>query len=498
MPVPLTASAALKMISPRKNFGAAAAPNYNRYTALQREASPAPDDTGRPRSDSVKRKHPEGPSFADIAAKNVPIINTYDVDDTDAVIDDLTLDVVKVRSLLDKAAADANELVTDPGTVTVLGTMCEAMRQMCSLQDKLATNQLRIRNRCNTGNSGQNMLRGNSGPNMTDLGAIHKKVRQDVSQANSQRTANVAKGSTTGAARNIFNASGNNSGIGTGGAGGPRSGSGSGKEPQGLAGTSSKMADSEPDPVKRKFREAIKDSEKSTLVFNLNLGRIPIMNTETMNKRATLALASLAAKKENLTGSAPCNDTVEAIDDALSVASNVQFYGKGTKTYRNPKDPLSGLYCTAPVKYDFEDKEIRFAAEKVLRTKCGVNCAVPYPTMVRECVKQIVAEVKKTHPTNFVQVKVDTNKYVFRIARKPPKDDPDPDWKYDYKDVPIPPVAMDLTIRQVPKGFKLVTIPPGQLVGPTASPNKALETNSTVLRNQRQSTDEMSVSDMHE
>jgi hypothetical protein len=444
MPLPMSASAALKLLSPRKNFGTAASQVQNRFTALARDASPAPEPGARPRSDSVKRKEPEGPSFAAIAAKNNSGTSSGNsaiyANNDDEIIADLTLDVVKVRSLLDKAGAEINDLVKDPGTVTVLSTMCEAMRGICSVQDKLATNQLQIRKRCNTGVEVQNMV---------NLGAIPKKPRSEPVVTGFVRG--------TGSGLNIGNVPG--SSMQSGG-----SGSGSfvsrGNAREIIQSSRSGVTNDEPDPIKRNFKEAIKEAEKSTLVFNLNLGRVPIMNRETMNKRATLALASMAASKEKLTGSAPSNDTVEAIDDVLSVAQNVSFYGKGTKSYQNPKDPLNGSYCTAPVKYDFLDKEVRFAAEKVLRSKCGINCAVPYPTMVRECVKQIVTEVKSKHPNNFVKVNVDVNNYLFKVARKPPPDDPDPEWKHDIPAIPIPEAAMNVQTRQVPKGFKLdVQIP---------------------------------------
>jgi hypothetical protein len=414
MPVPISASAALKMQSPRKNFGAAAntVPVSNRISVLVRDASPAPAPDGRPRANSVKRKEPEGPSFASVASRSLAQHFEYEED----VTGDLTLNVVKVRSLLDKAAGEINDLVADPGVVTALNTMCEAMREICTVQDKLVTGKIQA--------GKVNVTAGHStGSDMVNLGAIPKRPRNE-----SEYVDRAAKGPANSASADRITGTGNSRRQGP---------------------------SEEPDPVKRKFQEAIKDAEKSTLVFNLNLGRIPIMNQETMNKRATLALTSLAAAKEKKTGSAPCNETVEAIDDALSVAENVMFFGKGTKTYKNIKDPLNGSYCTAPVRYDFSNKEVRFAAERVLRSKCGVNCSVPYPTMVRECIKQIVSEVKKVHPDNFVRVNVDTNKCVFKVARMPPKGAPDPGWKYDINEVPIPAQAMDVWTRQVPKDFKI-------------------------------------------
>jgi hypothetical protein len=201
------------------------------------------------------------------------------------------------------------------------------------------------------------------------------------------------------------------------------------------------------------------------------MGRMPVVNKDTMSKRATLALTALAAKKENKKGSIPSNESVSAIDDVLSVVKNISFFGSGTKTYTNEKDELSGAYCTAPVKYEFKDRETKFAAEKILRSTCGINCSTPYPTLVRECIRQIVEEVKKDYPDNFIRVTLDTNNMVFKVARRPPKDAPDNGWKYGKVDVPIPESALDINCRRVPKGYKIAI--------PDLSPKKVGRSDSS-------------------
>jgi hypothetical protein len=208
-------------------------------------------------------------------------------------------------------------------------------------------------------------------------------------------------------------------------------------------------------PVVKKFKDAIRDAERSSLVLNLNLGRLPIVNRESMSKKATLALTAAAAAKEKRLVSYPCDDSIAAIDDVLSVVKNISFFGTGTKTYKNPRDKLSGSYCTAPVKYEFKDRETKLAAEKILKSTCGVNCTTPYPTMVRECIKQIIDDVKSEFPDNFIRVIVDTDRMVFKVARKPPKDAPNNSWKYGKVDIPIPPAALDVSLRTVPKDFVL-------------------------------------------
>jgi hypothetical protein len=136
---------------------------------------------------------------------------------------------------------------------------------------------------------------------------------------------------------------------------------------------------------KKIFKDAVKNAECSTLIFNLDMGRVPIMNTDTISKKATLALTTMAAKIEKgPQATTPSEDTVAVIDDILMCATGMELFGKKTKSYRNSKDSNSGLFCTLPVKYTFEDKDTRIEAETILREKCGIQCSTPYPMVLRE------------------------------------------------------------------------------------------------------------------
>jgi hypothetical protein len=135
-----------------------------------------------------------------------------------------------------------------------------------------------------------------------------------------------------------------------------------------ISGAGMRSGQEREDPAIRKFKDCVHDAERSSLILNLNLGRIPVVNKDTMSKRATLALTSLAAKKENKKGTIPSSEAVGAIDDVLSVVKNISFFGTGTKTYSNEKDELSGAYCTAPVKYEFKDRETKFSNLRAVLT----------------------------------------------------------------------------------------------------------------------------------
>jgi hypothetical protein len=225
------------------------------------------------------------------------------------------------------------------------------------------------------------------------------------------------------------------------------------------------------DPQVKKFKDAVNDAEKSTLIFNLNLGKVPIINQDTMSTKVTKALSEKAAQKDGMRGSIPSEESAMALDDVLSVAKGMKFYGKSTKTYRNPKDQLSGSYCTIPVRYDFPDKETRAHAETVFRDKCKVQCSVPYPLILRETIKQVVDQTKSRFPGQYVKVNVDTGSMQLHVVRRPMLAEGDKSKKvWTYEDpIPIPKDCLDLSARSIPEGYKVVLPCPQEQVMETSS-----------------------------
>jgi predicted ribonuclease toxin of YeeF-YezG toxin-antitoxin module len=314
---------------------------------------------------------------------------------------------------------------------------------------------------------------------MVSLGAIHKRHRGQISLSQPVVSSGIATGSESQTGTGTVTGTGSGSGTDTD-AGSAVENNNDVRETfvtvenrtnaaRSLVGR--RIAPERENPAVRKFKDCVRDAERSSLILNLNMGRMPVVNKDTMSKRATLALTALAAKKENKKGTIPSSESVSAIDDVLSVVKNISFFGSGTKTYTNEKDEFSGAYCTAPVKYEFKDHETKFAAEKILKATSGINCSTPYPTLVRECIRQIVEDVKKDYPDNFIRVTLDTNNMVFKVARRPPKDAPDNGWKYGKVDIPVPDSALDINCRRVPKGFKIAI--------PEQSPKKGGRSDST-------------------
>ncbi len=54
----------------------------------------------------------------------------------------------------------------------------------------------------------------------------------------------------------------------------------------------------EQDVRKKKFVQAVRKAEKATLVFNLDMGTVAVMNTNTMNRKFSMALKAKAAEVE--------------------------------------------------------------------------------------------------------------------------------------------------------------------------------------------------------
>ena len=211
------------------------------------------------------------------------------------------------------------------------------------------------------------------------------------------------------------------------------------------------------DPKIKAFKDAVKSAENSTLVFNLNMGNVKILNKKTILSKATLALTAKAAKLEGNPEHKPSQDTVDALDDVLSIAKRVELYGKSTKPFRNVRmkdDPRNGTFCTVPVKYEFSNKDARIAAESVLRERCKAECTTPYPLIVRHCINKVISHMQPHFQGEFIKVTVDAAKFGMKVSRKSATG-----WINYGKLIPFPEEAYNVTARVVPDDLELTDLP---------------------------------------
>jgi hypothetical protein len=409
---PISAYEALRYASPRKMQ---AHPSGNMYNLL-REPSPVPSVDGRSRSGSAsqKRKNSDdgaGPSYASVTS-NSSITTTVSCNSENSM-EDKAVEIAKIRSICDKVTLDISEADANPVVLSILTSLNEAIMKMCGL--------------CGQKSSPPVPATGN---NMVNLGAISKRPRI-LQDSNPQvliptgfrpPEVRVERPAPTPAPATVSD------------------------------------TDLSVPPEVQGFRDAVRDAEKSTLIFNLNMGTVPIMNTDSISRKATLALTTMAAKVEKKNTSVPSNDSIALIDDVLSVTTGIKFFGNSTKTYRHPRDPENGAFCTVPVKYEFKDKDTRFRAEQVLRKVCNVNCTTPYPPILRECIRRTVDKVRQDYPDGFVKVTVDATNLCLKVARKSGKGEGSY-WIYGKEDVPLPPEALDVRSKKIPETLVL-NLPP--------------------------------------
>jgi hypothetical protein len=158
--------------------------------------------------------------------------------------------------------------------------------------------------------------------------------------------------------------------------------------------------------AERKVKQALREAEKKTLLFNLNMGNVPTMNKDTLSRKVTLALSSKASQGEH---DYDIKDAEETIDDILS-CTKLEFLGTKTKQFfnkRNINDTRNNTFCTMPVRFEFKDKDTRIEAEKSLRKICSVSCAVPYPKRLRDIMDKMITEGKKIKPNSFIRTRID-------------------------------------------------------------------------------------------
>ena len=190
------------------------------------------------------------------------------------------------------------------------------------------------------------------------------------------------------------------------------------------AGTSQKPTPvqlSEGELRKKKFVSTVREAEKAVLVFGLDLGRVPTMNTGTLSRKVTEDITAKAALVDGKNDGRPSEDTVAVLEDTLSLMKGMEFFGKVTKPFANKNDASDnriGKFHTLPVKMVFKDRDAKVRAEQVLRKNCQVTCTTPYPVPLRKAIKRALDAQKLCFPNEFIQVKVDPEAAVLKISRR--------------------------------------------------------------------------------
>jgi len=193
---------------------------------------------------------------------------------------------------------------------------------------------------------------------------------------------------------------------------------------------------------KKKFAQEVREAERSSLIFNSNMGGVPVMNPDTMRTRFSMDLAAKAAAVEKKTDGVPSATVAAQLDDALEMVTRMEYFGRVTKKAMKRGTHEPDDFFTIPVKLSFKDKDTRDAAEFRMRTMCDINCTVPYHRTLRNVIGTVIAENKEKYPDNFIQIKVDVEKFVLKVNRKSKKDKI---WYNNVETVALPDSVLDLS-----------------------------------------------------
>jgi hypothetical protein len=197
---------------------------------------------------------------------------------------------------------------------------------------------------------------------------------------------------------------------------------------------------------KKKFVQEVKEAERSCLIFKTNMGPGPVMNPETMRKKFSMDLAAKAAKEEGAADGRPSAAVAAQLDDALCMVTKMEYFGKETKRAKKKgKDGEDEDFYTIPVKLSFKDKETRDAADGRLRKLCKMGGTVPYHRTLRNVINRVIMDAKEKYVNNFIQVKVDAEKFRLRVSRREAGT-----WYNNIETIDLPDEVLDLS-RMGPK-----------------------------------------------
>ncbi len=241
---------------------------------------------------------------------------------------------------------------------------------------------------------------------------------------------------------------------------------------------------------KSAFNSAIKEAERSLLIFNLNMGQFPCLNPTTISNKVTSCLLSLACKAEGSAEGAPSTAAKEIVDDILGMVTKMDLFGTKTAPCKIPGKPSeNGSFFTVPEKLMFKDRKVAQSAGEILRKHLKLNSTTPYHRSLRAAINLAIAKTKVRHPGYQAKVTVDSSKKLLKCFIRPDTINPGT-WSPAEKNIPIPPDAMDLSTRDT-KGMTLPTSPVSKIATPASQPRTGGSKGGRGEGGDRSSIDEM-------
>jgi len=199
------------------------------------------------------------------------------------------------------------------------------------------------------------------------------------------------------------------------------------------------------------FAKAVKEAERSILVFNLDMGQLPIMNPATISKKVTLCLLDLVAAKTGQAKGTHTQDSRDLVDDITSQVVRMEFFGSKTAPCKFPGNSnLNATFYTVPVKFVFKDRRTAQTAAELLRKHFDLNSITPYHKSLKAAMTQAINRAKAANPGHHAKVNLDLNgkslKCLIRTEGNPPGK-----WEHWGKNIALPSEALDPGTKDITK-----------------------------------------------
>lgn len=172
-----------------------------------------------------------------------------------------------------------------------------------------------------------------------------------------------------------------------------------------------------PDGGKRELREALAKSDRTAIMYDANLGDVPIANRNKLCSALSAGIRAAAVTKAD-SAQGDATEAVRVADDALSLVSDMVFMGQSSKPVNKERNPNAGDFHTMPIRLEFEDRGARIHFERTMREKCGIRVSMSLPKGIRQEQQKFHASLLQNYPGEMVMVRVDTDRLRFNAFHK--------------------------------------------------------------------------------
>jgi hypothetical protein len=221
------------------------------------------------------------------------------------------------------------------------------------------------------------------------------------------------------------------------------------------------------------LKESLNKADLESVLFDANLGPVPVGNRNTLVAAFSDGIRSAAIKTAEEKGQDPA-ESVRAMNDALECVSEMDFIGikSDLQKDRPGNEPIVNKYCTMPIKLRFDDRNSRLHFERTVKAHCGLRAVMSLPKPLREEQALVSRALRDRYPGEMVSVRPDGGKLHFVAFRKK---ETEKKWTKCSETVPIPPGVMlpNYKVRSA------ITLPPMvEISDPAPAQDQQMETMS--------------------